>query len=65
MWDQSQPDRYVLDELYVDDTAVSAHRETPHYQEYLRRIADLADRTALVLGPIAVEEGRQLRGPRR
>ena len=54
--DQSQPDRIVLDELYRDDTAVAAHHQTPHYQDYLLRIPDLADRTALVLAPIAVEE---------
>ena len=58
-WDiwtaQSQPDCYVLDELYVDDAAVAAHRETPHYKNYLSRIPDLADRTALVLSPIVVE----------
>ena len=53
--DQSQPDRYVLDELYVDDAAVAAHRGTPHFQDYLSRIPDLADRTALVLRPVAVE----------
>jgi quinol monooxygenase YgiN len=52
--DQSRPDRYVLDELYRDDAAVAAHRETPHYQDYLARIPDLADRAALVLRPVAV-----------
>lgn len=58
-WDiwqnQAQPDCYVLDELYVDETAVAAHRQTPHYQDYLLRIGDLADRTALVLNPILIE----------
>ena len=56
--DQSQPDRIVLDELYVDDNAVVAHHQTPHYKDYLSRIPDLADRTALVLTPIAVEDAR-------
>lgn len=55
--DQSQPDRYVLDELYLDDTAVAAHRETPHYKGYLARIGDIAERTALVLSPLEVEVG--------
>jgi len=54
--DQSQPDRYILDELYVDNDAVATHRETPHFKDYLSRIADLADRTAFVLSPIAVEQ---------
>ena len=53
--DQTRPDRYVLDELYVDAAAVEAHRDTAHYKDYLRRIPDLADRTALVLTPVAVE----------
>lgn len=53
--DRSRPDHYVLDELYADDAAVSAHRETAHYKDYLLRIADLAERTALVLSPVAVE----------
>ena len=56
--DQSRPDRYVLDELYQDGTAVAAHRETPHYKDYLARIEDLAERTALALSPIEVEHGR-------
>ena len=56
--DASQPDRFVLDELYRDDTAVSAHRQTPHYKDYLHRIPDLADRTAFDLTPIAVEQAR-------
>lgn len=53
--DQSQPNRYVLDELYADDDAVAAHRETAHFKDYLSRIADFADRNALVLRPVAVE----------
>jgi quinol monooxygenase YgiN len=56
--DQSRPDCYVLDELYVDDAAVAAHRETPLYKNYLSRIPALADRTALVLSPTAVEQSR-------
>jgi len=56
--DQSQPDRLLIDELYKDDSAVDAHRQTPHYKDYLSRIPALADRTALVLTPIAVEQAR-------
>ena len=52
--DQAHSDRYVLDELYVDDAAVATHRGTPHYQDYLLRVSDLAERTALVLGPVSV-----------
>lgn len=53
--DQSQSDRYVLDELYRDDAAVAAHRATPHFKYYLAGIHDLADSAALVLDPVEVE----------
>jgi quinol monooxygenase YgiN len=47
--DQAKPDRFVLDELYTDNAAVAAHRETAHFRHYLSQISDLADRTAFVL----------------
>ena len=53
--DQTQSDRFVLDELYVDEAAVARHRDTVHYKAYLLRIGDLAERTALVLVPVSVE----------
>ena len=46
--------RFVLDELYVDAAAVEAHRETPHYQDYLTRIPALAARTAVMLEAVAI-----------
>ncbi|MBJ3777122.1 putative quinol monooxygenase [Acuticoccus mangrovi] len=49
--DPAQEGRFVLDELYVDDAAIVAHRDTPHFKDYLARIGDLAERTALVLRP--------------
>lgn len=52
--DKAEPGRFVLDELYVDDAAIAAHRETAHFRHYLAVIADLADRTALVLDPVSV-----------
>lgn len=52
--DQSVPTRFVLDELYTDNDAVAAHRATPHFNTYLSRINDLAERTALVLEPAQV-----------
>jgi len=57
--DRSQAGRYVLDELYKDDAAVAAHRETPHYQHYLAGIPALAERIALVLDPAEVETGER------
>lgn len=60
-WDvwqhRAEPDRFVLDELYRDEDAVAAHRETPHYKAYLTKIGDLAERTALTLHPLDVATG--------
>ncbi|MCT8003734.1 antibiotic biosynthesis monooxygenase [Sphingomonas sanguinis] len=54
LWqDQSDPNRFVLDELYTDADAVAAHRATPHFQNYLSRIGDLAERVAFVLDPVS------------
>jgi quinol monooxygenase YgiN len=44
----------VLDELYIDNAAVAAHRATPHYQTYLVRIPVLADRIAVICDPLEV-----------
>lgn len=55
--DQAEPARFVLDELYVDDAAVAAHRQTPHFAAYLAQINDLAERTPYVLDPAQVAEG--------
>jgi quinol monooxygenase YgiN len=52
--DQAHSERYVLDELYCDADAVEAHRQTQHYQDYLRRVPELADRTAFVLDVVEV-----------
>ena len=52
--DRAHGERYVLDELYRDAAAVEAHRKTPHYQDYLAKVPELADRTAWVLEPVEV-----------
>ena len=52
--DQAKADRYVLDELYVDNAAVAAHRDTSHFKDYLSKIGDLAERNAFVLDPALV-----------
>lgn len=55
LWlDQANPDRFILDELYTDNAAVAAHRETPHFKNYLSRISDLAERMPFVLDPVQV-----------
>jgi quinol monooxygenase YgiN len=52
--DQSNADIFVLDELYTDNAAVAAHRETPHFRNYFAVINDLAERKALVLDPVRI-----------
>jgi quinol monooxygenase YgiN len=55
LWqDRDDPARFVLDELYVDADAVAAHRATPHFQAYASKISDLAERTAILLTPVAI-----------
>jgi quinol monooxygenase YgiN len=55
-WDiwsnQANGDQFVLDELYVNASALDAHRKTPHYQAYLAKVPELAERVALVLEPV-------------
>ncbi|AYD00202.1 putative quinol monooxygenase [Neorhizobium sp. NCHU2750] len=50
--DRANPERFVLDELYVDNDAVAAHRETPHFKDYAAKIPGLAERVAYVLAPV-------------
>ena len=58
LWrDQADLGRFVLDELYADIAAVMAHRSTPHFVEYLSKINDLAERTAIVLDPLDISLG--------
>ena len=54
LWqDQADPARFIIDELYVDDAAIAAHRASLHFQTYLATIGDLAERSAYVLDPVA------------
>ena len=54
LWqDRDDPSRFVLDELYLDADAVATHRASPHFQMYASKIADLAERTAIPLTPVA------------
>jgi quinol monooxygenase YgiN len=55
LWvDPAQPGRFVLDELYADLAAVEAHHATRHFQIYLARIADLAERCVWTLNEVVV-----------
>ncbi|GEM_PF-570988 len=50
--DKAKPERFILDELYIDAGAVEAHRETPHFKNYASKINGLAERTAYVVTPV-------------
>lgn len=55
LWqDHTDPSRFALDELYADSDAVAAHRASPHFQNYLSIVNDLAERTAVTLSPASV-----------
>lgn len=52
--DQTDPGRFVLDELYTGNQAVVAHRNAAHFKDYLGKVGDLAERTSLLLDPVEV-----------
>ena len=54
--DRDDPSRFVLDELYVSDDAVAAHRASAHFKDYVSKIGDLADRTPVVSRAFDVRE---------
>lgn len=55
-WDiwheQGNAGRMVLDELYRNAAAATAHRASPHFTAYANQVGDLADRIALTLDPV-------------
>jgi quinol monooxygenase YgiN len=55
LWqDQTDPARFVVDELYRDPAAAAAHRETPHYKKYAAAVGDLADRLVVRVNPVDI-----------
>ena len=54
--DSAAPERFVLDELYRDEPAVAAHRQTAHFQHYLAVVDTLAQRQAHVVLPVLVAD---------
>lgn len=44
-----RPQRFVLDEMYRDTESIAHHRASKHFQAYLARIDNLAERTVVVL----------------
>ena len=41
--DEEDPDRFYYYEVYRDEAARAAHRETPHYRRYADQIGQLTD----------------------
>lgn len=55
LWqDIDNPRRFVLDEMYQDAAAVTAHRATAHFQNYLSHINTLGERTVALVRAIDV-----------
>jgi quinol monooxygenase YgiN len=50
--DHTDPDRFILDEVYADEDAVEAHRASVHYQNYRAQANSLAERTVFLLKPV-------------
>jgi autoinducer 2-degrading protein len=55
-----EPDVFVLYEEYVDQAALEAHRETPHFRELIEGtiVPALASREREVLEPVLPEPSR-------
>ncbi|EJL21278.1 putative quinol monooxygenase [Novosphingobium sp. AP12] len=54
LWQEASAGRFILDELYVDQAAVNSHRATGHFQSYLGKIEELAERLVLVGHPVDI-----------
>ncbi|MFW6216097.1 MAG: antibiotic biosynthesis monooxygenase [Alkalispirochaetaceae bacterium] len=59
--DADAPGRYYLYEVYRDEAATAAHKETDHYREWKREVAEYmaGDRSSLTCDVIApMDEGQ-------
>ncbi len=55
LWrDAAEPSRFILDEMYIDAEANSSHRETLHFQNYVGKISELADRSVYTVTAVDV-----------
>ncbi len=45
--DTEDPYRFFYYEVYRDEAAGQAHRETPHYQRYFKQVPELFDRPTI------------------
>ncbi|MBF0803956.1 MULTISPECIES: putative quinol monooxygenase [unclassified Neisseria] len=50
--EQDNPNKWLFFEIYADDAAYETHRETPHFQHYLKQTAAMiADRQTIDITP--------------
>jgi quinol monooxygenase YgiN len=50
LWrDEKDPDRFVIDELYADASAIAEHWNTAHFKAFAASIKDVAEIDARVL----------------
>src|SRR5262245_66533275 len=47
--DQADSAKFVIDEMYSNEAAVTAHRNTPQYKDYASKMNELGDRTVFVM----------------
>ncbi|MGF6771907.1 quinol monooxygenase YgiN [Paraburkholderia sp. GAS199] len=59
LWqDKDNPGRFFLEELYRDSDAANSHRATPHFQNYVAHINDLAERMPIVVHAVDAKGAR-------
>lgn len=46
--DKNDPTKMTFFEMYVDDNAYQAHRQTPHFQKYFNTTKDMIDKRVLL-----------------
>ncbi len=50
--EQAQPNKWLFFEIYANDEAYEKHRQTPHFQDYLKQTADMVtDKQAIAITP--------------
>lgn len=54
--EKNNPNRWYFYEIYADEAAYQAHRQTPHFQDYLTQSADMVEeKTFLPVRPLLLK----------
>ncbi len=60
--DARQPEKWYFFEIYADEAAYQAHRQTPHFQNYLQQTADMVqDKNFTAITPALLKNKGGLR----